>query len=391
MRRESCCCPVALAAWLLAAVPTLHAQAPRPDPVKAPDSPVLLDLPGSGIEPAKIDYSRLPVLPTQHAVVSAPDAAWGFRLHNYLLHHDGKYWCMWSHGPAVEDLPTQHVRYATSADGLKWSEAKVLIPAPKEPYAYIARGFWVYNGELLALAAHYKDKGAFGVNKELKLEAYAYDKPSDSWKFKGVLFENAINNFAPEKRPTGDWMMTRRDARFNVSMLVGGVKGFDDWKVIPVFDRLEALRKFELSPDEPIWYAQPDRSFVALFRDNGGSSRLFRSFSTDNGQTWSRPTLTNYPNSSSKLFAHRTAAGSRLLLSNANPRLGRRELHLAVSADGLVFTRMARLDIPSPKPATLQYPHAIEHDGCLLIAFSRNKTTIEVVKVKLADIEALRK
>jgi hypothetical protein len=298
---------------------------------------------------------------------------------------------MWSHGPAVEDLPTQHVRYATSADGLKWSEAKVLIPEPKAPYAYIARGFWVYNGELLALAAHHKDKGAFGVNKELKLEAYAYDKTADTWKFKGVLFENAINNFPPQKRPTGDWMMTRRDARFNVSMLVGGLKGFDDWKVIPMFDRLEAIRQFKLSPDEPIWYALPDKSLVALFRDNGGSSRVFRSFSTDNGQTWSQPARTNYPNSSSKLFSLQTSAGLRLLISNANPALGRRELHVALSDDGLVFTRMARLDIPSPRPATLQYPHVIEHDGYLFIAFSRNKTTIELVKVILADMEALRK
>jgi hypothetical protein len=98
-----------------------------------------------------------------------------------------------------------------------------------------------------------------------------------------------------------------------------------------------------------------------------------------------------YPNSSSKLFSLRTEAGTRLLISNANPGVGRRELHLALSEDGLVFTKMVRLDIPSPKPATLQYPHAIEHDGHLLIAFARNKTTIEVVKVKLADIEALRK
>ena len=96
---------------------------------------------------------------------------------------------------------------------------------------------------------------------------------------------------------------------------------------------------------------EPDKSLVALFRDNGGSSRLFRSFSTDNGQTWSQPTLTNYPNSSSKLFSFRTSAGLRLLISNANPGLGRRELHVALSEDGLVFTKMARLDIPSPKRA----------------------------------------
>src|SRR4051812_9524836 len=98
MRGLSCRCQVALAGWmLLAVVPTLQAQAPRPNPVKAPDSPILLDLPGSGTDPAKIDYTKLPLLKTEHAVVSAPDAAWGFRLHSYLLHHNGKYWCMWSH------------------------------------------------------------------------------------------------------------------------------------------------------------------------------------------------------------------------------------------------------------------------------------------------------
>lgn len=376
---------------LLLSVSLVIAQPRRPDPVKAPQSPIALDLPGSGTDVKAIDYAKLPLLKCEHAVVSAPDEKWGFRLHNYLIHHDGKYWCSWSHGPVVEDHPTQHVRYATSTDGLKWSEAKVLIPEPKEPYAYIARDFWLHNGEFLALAAHYRDRGAFGVNKELKLEAYVYDKPSDSWKFKGVMFENAINNFAPQKRPTGDWMVTRRDARFNVSMLVGGTKGIDDWKVVPLFDRLEAIKNWKLSPDEPIWYDQPDKSMVALFRDNGGSSRLFRAFSTDNGQTWSQPVLTNYPNSSSKLYSLMTSKGTRVLISNANPKLGRRELHLAVSKDGLVYTKMAKLDIPFTRIPTLQYPHAIEHDGHLLIAFSRQKTSIEVVKVKLDDVEALAK
>jgi hypothetical protein len=79
------------------------------------------------------------------------------------------------------------------------------------------------------------------------------------------------------------------------------------------------------------------------------------------------------------------------LISNANPNLGRRELHLAVSKDGLVYTKMARIDIPSTRAATYQYPHAIEHDGHLIIAFSKLKTSIEVVKVKLDDVEALAK
>jgi hypothetical protein len=248
----------------------------------------------------------------------------------------------------------------------------------------------VRDGELLALAAHYKGKGAFGVDKELKLEAFAYDPKADAWTFKGVVFDNAINNFPPEELPGGGWMMTRRDSRFNVYTLTGGVKGLDDWKSVPVVDRNRAVKETGFSPDEPIWWPQPDKTLVALFRDNGGSNRIWRSTSSDGGQTWTAPGKTNFPNAPSKLFSLRTAGGTRVLVSNANPKLGRRELHVSSSADGRVFTRMARLDIPSPKPATLQYPHAVEHDGHLYVAFSRNKTAIEVVRVRVADVEPAR-
>ena len=115
----------------------------------------LLRLPGTGDDPGQIDFARLPVLHGEHAVVCPFDEQWKLQLHNYLLHHDGKFWCMWSHGPQVEDWPTQHVRYATSDDGLKWSGSKMHSGAPAEGRAYIARSFWVRDGELLALAASY--------------------------------------------------------------------------------------------------------------------------------------------------------------------------------------------------------------------------------------------
>jgi len=350
----------------------------------------MLTLHGADEDPAKIDFAKLPLLKGTHAVVCPFDDQWKFQLHNYLLHHDGKYWCMWSHGPVVEDEPTQQVRYATSDDGLKWSESKTLSGPPAEGRAYIARGFWVRDGELLALAAYYKGKGAFGVDKDLKLVAFAWDKQTETWKHKGLVFENAINNFTPQKLSTGEWMMTRRDARFNVSMLIGGTKALDDWRVVPVVDRLASARTTGFSPDEPVWWEQPDQTLVALFRDNGGSSRLFRAFSTDHGETWSAPAKTDYPNSASKIFSLRTSGGYRVLISNANPGAGRREMYLSISEDGLVFNRMARLDIPSEKVTTFQYPHVIEHDGQLLIAFSNKKNFTELIKLPLAEVDKLR-
>ena len=374
----------------------------------------LLNLPGSGTDPKAIDYDQLPKLTGEHAVINPAQPSPGYQpgeklemnrlrlqLHNYLAFHDGKFWCIWSDGPQIEDYPTQEIKYATSDDGLNWSEAKSVTGTPGEPYAYIARGLWIRDGELLTLAAHYKGKGAFGVDKELELQAFAWDEASGEWKIKGAVYDNAINNFPPQKLPTGDWILTRRDARFNVTILIGGRKALDDWEAFPVV-RMGEVKGFR--PDEPIFWVMPDQSLNALFRDNGGSQRLFHATSTDHGETWTTPVLTNFPNSTSKIFSLPVSRGYRVMISNANPKWGRRQLHLSISEDGKNFTRLAQLDVPAPEApagfesiwkkfskgiASLQYPHVIEKDGYLWIALSRCKLQTEIFRVSLKEVDAL--
>ena len=376
----------------------------------------ILDLPGSGTDPKAVDYDRLPRLAGEHAVVNpvaySPDFEPGdkltmstmrLQLHNYLVRFDGKFWCIWSDGPRVEDWPTQEIKYATSEDGLHWGKARSVTGTPAKPYAYIARGLWVRDGELLALGAHYKGKGAFGVDKELQLRAFAWDEEAGRWALKGKVYDDAINNFPPQRLPSGIWILTRRDSRFNVTVLVGGKDRLDDWKAYPVV-RLNEVKGFR--PDEPIFWPRPDGTLNALFRDNGGSQRLFHATSRDQGKSWSTPRLTNFPNSTSKIFSLATSRGYRVMISNANPKWGRRELHLSVSEDGVKFTRMARLDVPAPPApegfqsiwkkfgkgiASLQYPHAIEHDGHLFIALSRCKLQTEVLRVSLDAVDQLRR
>lgn len=224
---------------------------PKPKPVVVIHDPAakqILDLPGTGVDESKIDYAKLPRIKGERAVICSIEPNWKFQLHNYLIHHEGQYWAMWSHGPG-EDEPTQRVRFATSIDGVRWSEFQFITPPPEKNFAYIARGFWLRDGELLALVAHFKDKGAFGVDKHLKLEAYvwqpeaklfslpggtggrksverstpdskqAYQSGSDTpltpiltptaeergkWVYKGVAYDNAINNFPPENSPAAN-------------------------------------------------------------------------------------------------------------------------------------------------------------------------------------------
>jgi hypothetical protein len=362
--------------------------------------PPMLRLPDVGEDPTQIDFAKLPAVRGEHAVVTVYDDAWKFRLHNYLAFHDGKYWCMWSHGPEVEDKPTQHVRYATSPDGLAWSEPRQIMgPSAKAKFRYIARGFWLRDGELLALASHDEAGGFFGPS--LQLMAWRWTRDSETWQPLGAIYDDAINNFPPQKLPNGQWGMMRRDYKKNVSMMTGGVDSPSSWQATSV---APARAPDGFKPEEPDWWTLPDDRLLGLFRDNGKSHRFYRAVSVDNGLSWSVPEKTNFPDATSKFFCLRTSRGFYVLVSSANPEK-RNPLCLSTSADGVTFTRMAALPIPEPLPGvtfdekssrygstkydSYQYPHVIEHDGRLLIAFSRRKQTIEVVRVSLDDVTRL--
>jgi hypothetical protein len=263
---------------------------------------------------------------------------------------------------------------------LAWAEPADLSGPPRiEGFGWIARGFWVRDGELLALASHFRAPGYPGEG--LSLEAFRWAPSHARWLPHGTVLDDTLNNFPPQKLPTGEWMMTRRDHRRQVSVMIGGRNAFDQWTIRPV-----ANYAGEQRPEEPEWYTLPDgRSLVGLIRDNSGSKRLLRVFSTDNGQTWSKPALTNFPDAMSKFFVLRTTSGYYVLVSNANPKR-RDPLTLAISRDGLVFTRLCFL----VGGRHVDYPHVIEHSGHLLIAFSGAKQTMEVLRVPLSELDRVQ-
>lgn len=370
-----------------------------PELLTQPALPFMLDRTApSGINPAKINYDKLPPVPSQHAIISDVRDKAGTRVHQhaYLARHDGKFWAMWSDGPGLpnpkftaehgnvvpgHDRPGTRVSYATSDDGLIWSKpADLSGPARVEGFGWISRGLWVRDGELLALASHFNAPGYPGEG--LSLEAFRWDNWKSRWLAHGTVLDDSLNNFPPKKLPSGEYMMTRRDHRQQVSVMIGGKDAFNKWRVLPL-----ASYNAKGRPEEPYWYVLPDgKNIVGLIRDNGRSGRLLRTFSTDNGRTWSPIVKTNFPDATSKFFVHRTSRGYYVTVSNSNPRR-RDPLTLAISKDGLVFTHLFRL----VGGRHVDYPHIIEHDNHLLIAFSGAKQTMEVMRVALDDIDALVK
>jgi hypothetical protein len=74
-----------------------------------------------------------------------------------------------------------------------------------------------------------------------------------------------------------------------------------------------------------------------------------------------------------------------VLVSNSNPKK-RDPLTLAISDDGIVFNKLFYL----VGGRWVDYPHVIEHEGNLFIAFAGGKQTIEVLRVKLNEVAALK-
>ncbi len=144
----------------------------------------------------------------------------------------------------------------------------------------------------------------------------------------------------------------------------GGKDGITDWKAIPYSNYSVSP---EIRPKELYWYFLPDgKNIACLFRNNAGKS-ILRSFSTDDGRSWTPAVVTNFPDASSKCFSVKASNGDYAMVSNARPE-ARYPLCLSLSKDGLVYQRMAVIDIPekinkSHWYARKGYPHSLSIRG----------------------------
>src|SRR5690606_39529085 len=148
------------------------------------------------------------------------------------------------------------------------------------------------------------DEAAGFFGESLQLRAFRWNENNENCEDYMLVHDNAINNFPPKQLPTGEWLMSRRTFDYTergVDFLVGGTGSVDQWESFPVFGTAR-----ELSAEEPYWWVLPDgKNLMALFRDNNRSGYLYRSFSIDNGRSWSPPVKTDFPDARSKFHGLR--------------------------------------------------------------------------------------
>ncbi len=317
----------------------------------------------------------------------------GFNMHPYLAWFDNRFWAMWSCN-RIRDLQAgQYVRCATSRDGIHWSESSPLMRNEEAANRrFFARGFWVREGQLIALAA--RDEAVrplFGPG--LQLLGYRWNGQTKGWDEPILIAPDTINNYPPRRLPSGEWMMARRDHRMKVSMLVGGLASPSEWKCV-----LMPAPPSGVTLDEPEWWSLPDGTLAAAFRDGAKSRRLYRSLSRDGGASWSVPVQTDFPDATAKFNVLRLGNGWYALASNPNPSGKRIPICLSLSSDGLRFLHMAILrEEPTiyryagkdPGYAGYHYPHLLEQGGYLYMIHAENMEDIRLLRIPLPEIARL--
>jgi hypothetical protein len=134
-----------------------------------------------------------------------------------------------------------------------------------------------------------------------------------------------------------------------------------------------------------------------VMRDQASSFRKLASVSLDGGVSWSKPQLTNIPDSRSKQSAGNLPNGTAYLVGNPSGNRLRYPLALLLSRDGWVFDRAYLLragdeDLPPVRSAGrykrkgFSYPKSVAWNGYLYVIYATNKEDIETTRVPLNSL-----
>ncbi|MFH1195120.1 MAG: sialidase family protein [bacterium] len=156
-------------------------------------------------------------------------------------------------------------------------------------------------------------------------------------------------------------------------------------------EALTSWRKIEIEKDSAVGVIQPtilshhDGKLQMLCRSR--QNVIYQSWSTDNGESWTKLSETTVPNPNSGIDAVTLNDGSFVLVYNPLQKgedwfNGRNVLNVALSKDGVNWKDIYQLE--NEKDGEFSYPAVIQaSDGSIHITYTVNRRNIEHVVIKI--------
>ncbi|HSX56246.1 MAG TPA: sialidase family protein [Sphingomonas sp.] len=368
------------------------------------------DTPPYAVAPGVFDTTRpdlglVPPKGTETASIYAPGDT-GDRFSNgvVLIGFKGRLYAQWQSSALHEDTADTWVPYAESRDGLKWSTPRKLRGPGSGGVMHSNGGWWTDGKTLVAYI------NVWPTGFQSKAGGYTEYMTSTD----GV-------RWSTPRRVTG------RDGKPVEGVIEQDPHRLADGRIVTAFHTRPGLIVAPFFTDDPLgtsgWVrgkmenlplAGPDAGkfsreiepslflrglcMVMVFRDHAESFRQLASESCDRGATWSRPALTNMPDSRAKQSAGNLPGGTAFLVNAPNTDRIRIPLAVTLSSDGRCFDRAFLLrgkgDLQPLRAAGTfkrpgySYPKSTIWKGHLYVGYAANKEDAQLTRVPLASLAA---
>jgi len=322
-----------------------------------------------------------------------------FNTHSQLIKFKGKYYFAWSNGIINEDTAGQTVFISSSDDAIQWSEPNCIVGDKNDKvFARASQGLYATEKTLYLVggkvdARH--DSSVVGMRRldpeNQTVEVYS---SSDGKTWEQVFtFDDRIKGILEGPRPTRDGHLLCIGATQDGPVILRwpGTELCEDPEIILIPQPHGSVFPY----GESSWYQTDDGTIIVFWRDESLSCRLWVNYSSDEGVTFSDPSISDIPDSMSRAHAGRLDDGRYYLCNNAFPTLlNRMHLFLLLSDDGYKFNQV-HMVINDPTAQRLggllkvhgyQYPCCLADGNKLLVGYSVNKEDIECSMIDMSKI-----
>ncbi|WP_210163366.1 sialidase family protein [Niveispirillum irakense] len=385
------------AALLMIAVPSTGLATSKPPYTIAPD---LFDM----TRPGHLGLELAPG--TETFTIFAPDET-SDKFHNgvVLIPFKGRLYAQWQASACDEDSADTWVAYSHSDDGARWSPPATLAPRGSRPGEMRSNGGWWTDGKVLIAFTNVWPTGfqsGDGGHAEYQVSSDGthWSPPSRVMGRDGQPVEGIIEQ-DPHALPDGRIITAfhRRPGLIATPFYTDHPLGIAGW-VAGQMENLPQDAKAEKNVSrelEPSLFLRPDGCAVMVFRDQASSFKQLAAESCDRGESWTRPVLTEMPDSRSKQSAGNLPDGTAYLVNAPSQDRVRMPLAVTLSPDGRHFTKAYRLrgvDDLQPlrfagqyKRPGYHYPKSTLWQGYLYVGYTTNKEDVQVTRIPLSSLQ----